>query len=82
MLRGRQLLADRYRNKGTAFSAEERTEFGLHGLLPPVVEDLATQLRTKRCSLIRCLATRVPLTCLHPSPDGDMGRVLLSGPHG
>ena len=35
---------DRYLNKGTAFSARERERFGLDGLLPPVVEDLDTQL--------------------------------------
>jgi malate dehydrogenase (oxaloacetate-decarboxylating) len=42
--RGRDLLANRFLNKGTAFSPEERDRFGLHGLLPPVVEDLETQL--------------------------------------
>jgi malate dehydrogenase (oxaloacetate-decarboxylating) len=42
---GRALLADRYVNKGTAFSADERARLGLDGLLPPVVEDLDTQLR-------------------------------------
>lgn len=42
--RGRALLADRYVNKGTAFSAAERKRFGLDGLLPPVIEDLDTQL--------------------------------------
>ena len=42
--RGRALLADRYVNKGTAFSAAEREQFGLDGLLPPVIEDLDTQL--------------------------------------
>lgn len=41
---GRSMLADRYVNKGTAFTEVEREEFGLDGLLPPVVEDLATQL--------------------------------------
>jgi malate dehydrogenase (oxaloacetate-decarboxylating) len=43
--RGRALLADRYLNKGTAFTADERARYGLDGLLPPVVEDLETQLR-------------------------------------
>jgi len=42
--RGRDLLSNRFRNKGTAFTTEERDRFGLHGLLPPVVEDLETQL--------------------------------------
>jgi malate dehydrogenase (oxaloacetate-decarboxylating) len=31
-------------NKGTAFSDAERTEFGLHGLLPPQVETLDEQV--------------------------------------
>ena len=43
-LRGAPLLADRYHNKGTAFSREERARYHLDGLLPPVVETLATQL--------------------------------------
>lgn len=41
---GRQVLANRYRNKGTAFTAEERDRLGLDGLLPPAIEDLDTQL--------------------------------------
>ena len=43
-LRGRELLTNRYRNKGTAFTADERDRWGLHGLLPPAIETLATQL--------------------------------------
>ena len=37
-------MSNRFLNKGTAFTIEERDRFGLHGLLPPVVEDLETQL--------------------------------------
>ena len=48
MLVGRQLLANRYHNKGTAFTAEERDRYQLNGLLPPVVEDLDTQLQRVR----------------------------------
>ncbi len=42
--RGRDLLSNRFLNKGTAFSSDERDRFGLHGLLPSVVEDVETQL--------------------------------------
>ena len=45
---GRRLLRNRYLNKGTAFTAEERDRFGLHGLVPPVVETLAVQLERTR----------------------------------
>jgi malate dehydrogenase (oxaloacetate-decarboxylating) len=41
---GRALLRNRYLNKATAFSPAERDAYGLHGLLPPVVETLDTQL--------------------------------------
>ena len=43
-LSGRARLTNRYLNKGTAFTADERVRYGLDGLIPPVVEDLATQL--------------------------------------
>jgi malate dehydrogenase (oxaloacetate-decarboxylating) len=45
---GQDLRSDRYRNKGTAFSCDERDKYGLHGLIPPVVEDLGTQLQRVR----------------------------------
>ncbi|MEU4877646.1 NAD-dependent malic enzyme [Streptomyces sp. NPDC021608] len=41
--RGAALLYDPLRNKGTAFSAAERAEFGLDGLLPPAMETLDDQ---------------------------------------
>lgn len=43
-LSGSDLLQDPLTNKDTAFSAEERREFGLQGLLPPHVDDMKTQL--------------------------------------
>src|ERR1700741_2778973 len=42
--RGRDLLDTPTLNKGTAFTEEERTEFGLQGLLPPYVETLDEQV--------------------------------------
>ena len=38
------LLQDPRKNKGTAFTKEERDKFGLNGLLPPVIESLDTQV--------------------------------------
>ncbi len=45
---GRALLRNRYLNKGTAFTTAERDVYHLHGLLPPVVETLETQLDRTR----------------------------------
>ncbi len=63
MLRGRALLANRYRNKGTAFTVHERDSHGLHGLLPPVVEDLTTQLHRARTE--------------YAAAHGDLGRHIF-----
>ncbi len=41
--RGMDLLDTPLLNKGTAFTEDERTAFGLHGLLPPHVETLEEQ---------------------------------------
>jgi malate dehydrogenase (oxaloacetate-decarboxylating)(NADP+) len=43
-LQGAALLNDAIRNKGTAFTAEERRDFGLEGLLPASVDSLDRQL--------------------------------------
>lgn len=43
-LRGARLLGTPLWNKGTAFTVEERTRLGLHGLLPPYVETLEEQV--------------------------------------
>ena len=42
---GVRVLEDPLTNKGTAFSEEERSELGLRGLLPAVVETLEQQVR-------------------------------------
>lgn len=42
-LRGADLLNNPTLNKGTAFTEAERETFGLHGLLPPIVESLDAQ---------------------------------------
>jgi malate dehydrogenase (oxaloacetate-decarboxylating) len=63
MLVGRQLLANRYHNKGTAFTSEERDRYRLNGLLPPVVEDLETQLQRVRAEL--------------DAAHGDLGRHIF-----
>ncbi|HUO34910.1 MAG TPA: NAD-dependent malic enzyme [Candidatus Acidoferrum sp.] len=43
-LRGSELLYRPELNKGTAFTNEERMDFGLHGLLPPQIETLEEQV--------------------------------------
>ena len=43
-LRGVALMDDPIRNKGTAFTAEERRRYGLEGLLPHAVENLDRQV--------------------------------------
>ena len=42
--RGRPLLLNPFTNKGTAFTAEERTGLNLHGLLPPTCFTIEQQL--------------------------------------
>jgi malic enzyme len=43
-VKGRALLMDPFTNKGTAFTARERDELDLHGLLPPTVCTIEEQL--------------------------------------
>jgi malate dehydrogenase (oxaloacetate-decarboxylating) len=43
-VRGEALLRDRFTNKSTAFTAEEREELGLDGLVPPAVSTMDQQL--------------------------------------
>ena len=43
-LKGTALLMDPFTNKGTAFTARERDELDLHGLLPPAICTIEQQL--------------------------------------
>jgi malate dehydrogenase (oxaloacetate-decarboxylating) len=79
-LTGRALLSNRYRNKGTAFTTDERDRFGLHGLLPPVVEDLSTQLhraRTEYAAAHGDLARHIFLRALQESNSVLFYRFLV-----
>ena len=42
--KGYSLLRNPRKNKGTAFTIEERKKYGLEGLLPAQVETLETQM--------------------------------------
>ena len=80
MLTGRNLLANRYRNKGTAFTTEKRDRYKLHGLLPRVVEDLATQLhraRTEYAAARGNLAKHIFLRALQQSNSVLFYRLLI-----
>ncbi len=48
---GYDLLLHPGLNKGTAFTEEERTAFGLHGLLPPHIGTLADQRERRKTAL-------------------------------
>lgn len=52
----RAILADPLRNKGTAFTEEERDHLGLHGLLPSHVASLAGQI-DRRIAVLRAFST-------------------------
>ena len=70
--RGLQVLDDPQTNRGTAFTLSERAHLGLHGLLPPMVEDIDDQIA--RCydqygDLDSDVARWVFLTQLHDSNE-------------
>jgi len=48
--KGLEVVTNRHVNKGSAFSREERDDLCLHGLLPPTIECMETQL--ERCEAL------------------------------
>ena len=50
-LRGATLLKDPARNKGTAFTPEERRKYGLEGLLPPAVTTIELQIARRHAEI-------------------------------
>jgi malate dehydrogenase (oxaloacetate-decarboxylating) len=66
--RGLALLNSPVLNKGTAFTAEERRELGLTGLLPPEISTLAAQVKRAYLQYDRlpdALSKNIYLTALH-----------------
>jgi malate dehydrogenase (oxaloacetate-decarboxylating)(NADP+) len=49
--RGQALLYDPARNKGTAFTPEERRRYGLEGLLPPAVTTIELQVARRHAEI-------------------------------
>jgi hypothetical protein len=72
-LQGRALLNDSVRNKGTAFTLEERRKFGLEGLLPcaverdedPLIIDVGPPESQVAGEIIRLLGASVAITQIH-----------------
>ncbi len=79
--RGMAVLTTPLLNKGTAFTAEERIELGLTGLLPPVISTLAAQVKSAYAQYQRlpdALNKNIYLTALHDRNEVLFYRLLSS----
>jgi malate dehydrogenase (oxaloacetate-decarboxylating) len=79
--RGLAVLTTPLLNKGTAFTAEERIDLGLTGLLPPAISTLAAQVKAAFAQYQRlpdALSKNIYLTGLHDRNEVLFYR-LLSG---
>src|SRR5579884_2234367 len=77
--RGLAVLNSPLLNKGTAFTAEERKDLGLTGLLPPDISTLDTQVRRAYIQYERladALSRNVYLTALHDRNEVLFYRLL------
>ena len=75
-LTGYRLLNDHLLNKGTAFTDDERTEFELHGLLPPTVATLDQQVGRRLAASAR-LRHRPQTLCVLARSAGPERDVVL-----
>jgi malate dehydrogenase (oxaloacetate-decarboxylating) len=79
--RGMAVLTTPLLNKGTAFTAEERRDLGLTGLLPPVISTLAAQVKAAYAQYQRlpdALSKNIYLTALHDRNEVLFYRLLSS----
>src|SRR3984957_11821822 len=77
--RGLAVLNAPLLNKGTAFTAEERKDLGLTGLLPPVISTLEAQVKAAYAQYQRladALSKNIYLTALHDRNEGLFYRLL------
>src|ERR1700691_4337569 len=77
--RGIAVLTTPLLNKGTAFTAEERKELGLNGLLPPVISTLEAQVKAAYAQYQRlpdALNKNIYLTALHDRNEVLFYRLL------
>ena len=80
---GYELLRDPRFNKGTAFTAAERRELGLEGLLPPAVSTVELQVARRRDEIAKLsddLQKYLVLSDLQTRNETLFFRVLMSDP--
>src|SRR6202050_5149021 len=79
--RGLAVLTTPLLNKGTAFTAEERRDLGLTGLLPPLISTLSAQVKAAFAQYQRlpdALSKNIYLTPLHDRNEVLFYRLLSS----
>ena len=81
--RGQDVLRDPARNKGTAFTPEERLKYGLEGLLPPAVTTMELQVARRHAEIANLeddLLKYLVLSDLQARNETLFDAVLMSDP--
>jgi malate dehydrogenase (oxaloacetate-decarboxylating)(NADP+) len=81
--RSQDLLRDPARNKGTAFTLEERRQYGLEGLLPPAVTTMELQVARRHAEIAKLdddLQKYLVLSDLQARNETLFYAVLMSDP--